>query len=344
MNKLDTSNNGGMPLELDDFRHYFEGIEEALTGVGSTLGGLALTDGYILSGMVVTDNGSTLDITSGYCVFNGEIFYYPGGSGVARLAAGNKYIIEEDSSYLAAGNEQFLDGTTNDTYEQRRAKLSTVSLATTGKFDFIQHPGASPSRSAKDFKQLIISEVETNSSEMNSNTTVRSAIDSAWTSITMAAGGGGNLRVSNSVNGGGLINTGLTVNSERFRYKVYGKTAHIEFNLDCTMPVTGWGIYSIRFNPSELATTLLPKADNVFGIAEAESDTGNSASGTARVKVSKVDAGGTNVIRIVLSEQGGVTPQFGTTYSGFSGISYTGLTIDQTVGWKIRFTMTYELD
>lgn len=343
MNKLDTSNNGGMPLELDDFRHYLEGIEEALKGVGSTVGGLTEADGYILSGMVVTDNGSTLDVSSGYCFFSGEVFYYPGESGLARVSGANKYIIELDTSYLAAGNEQFLDGNTYDTYEQRRAKTTYVASSTSGKFDFITDTGASPSRAAEDFKQKIVTEVETSSTVISNATTVTDDINSAWTSITMSSGVSGNVRVSDTEVGGGLINVNSTINSQRFRYKTYGKTAHIEMDLDITMPTTGWGIASIRFAPGEFSSTLLPKADNVYAVGIANS-VGNTAAGMLRARVSKTDPGGTYTLRLTLGEVNGKFCHFGTSYTGWSNIQPTGDTIDQTHRWYLRFTMTYELN
>jgi hypothetical protein len=139
MNKLITTNNGGMPLELDDLRWTDEAYREGFKGLATMFGGLAVTDGYILSGLGVTNTGSNYSIAEGYVVFNGEIWYIPAKT-LAYITTSYKYVIVEDVVFDATGNETFEDGSVNDTYQIRRAKFSQVGILDSG-FDYLDGSG-----------------------------------------------------------------------------------------------------------------------------------------------------------------------------------------------------------
>jgi len=126
MNKLDTSNNGGMPIELDDLEWLDDGYRDAWIGLMSQFG-ITPETSFILSGCVVTISGSIYTTTAGYICLNGEILKVDAHSVNVSLTHTAKWIVEE--TYDAAGNEQFFDATTQDTYQKRRGKLADTVIA-----------------------------------------------------------------------------------------------------------------------------------------------------------------------------------------------------------------------
>jgi len=72
MDKLDTSNDGGMPLELDDIEWMDAAYRDAWYGLISAFGITAPTS-FKLSGCVVTKNGTIWTTTAGYICLEGEV-------------------------------------------------------------------------------------------------------------------------------------------------------------------------------------------------------------------------------------------------------------------------------
>lgn len=128
MNKLDTINDGGMPVELDDFEWLDAAYRDAWYGLISAFGITAPTS-FKLSGCVVTvsNGGLTFTTTAGYICLNGEVLKVDAHSVTVTALHTAKWILEE--TYNITGNEQFFDTNSHDTYQIRKAVLvDTVSV------------------------------------------------------------------------------------------------------------------------------------------------------------------------------------------------------------------------
>ncbi len=121
MNKLDTSNNGGMPIELDDLEWLDAAYRDAWYGFISAFGITAPTS-FKLSGCVVTVVGNIFTTTAGYLCLNGEILKVDAHSITTTALHTAKWILEE--TYDITGNEQFFNTNSYDTYQKRRAVLA----------------------------------------------------------------------------------------------------------------------------------------------------------------------------------------------------------------------------
>jgi hypothetical protein len=256
MNKLITTNNGGMPFELDDLRFQDEGYREAFKGLLSALGGKALNDGYILSGVVATDTGSNFTTTEGWVAFNGEIWYIPGKT-LPYLATGFKYVFEEDNTFDATGNESFEDGSVNDTYQIRRAKL-TSKIVITPEFEYMTWTPAPGTVVADTYADKINSLTHSNISILDSITSAGSsqiittvernkistnesdiaAINAGWTTASLTASDVQLRFLDDST-------TNATIGSGTFKYKIIGDSLHFIWNATgIQVPVGTLGVTS----------------------------------------------------------------------------------------------------
>lgn len=127
MNKLNTINNGGHPIELDDLRWMDSAYRNAFLGLLSGFGILP-NETFILSGCNKTTSGSTITVTEGYICLEGEILYMPEQTYPVPTGSDVDYF-ELDVTYDPLGNETFEDTTTHDTYEIRQAKISVGTPA-----------------------------------------------------------------------------------------------------------------------------------------------------------------------------------------------------------------------
>ncbi|MCX6232607.1 MAG: hypothetical protein NTZ33_13810 [Bacteroidetes bacterium] len=125
MNKLITTDNGKLPIVLDDFRFLDTAVRDAFKGLVSAFG-IAATDSFKISGCVVTIVGTTYNWTEGYLCLGGEILFVPAGSVVtpAVWPAGEFLEWIVDINYDIAGNKLFYDASSHDTYQIRTAKLA----------------------------------------------------------------------------------------------------------------------------------------------------------------------------------------------------------------------------
>lgn len=121
--------NGGVSLEADDFRYTDAGIREAILGLAKIFG-----DTFRISGVELVQVGATTEYnyTAGYAVLNGEVMKVDASAAPIDIAALPYIYIEEDISYPASGVEVLENSTTDNTYEQRRAKLVGYASAQSG--------------------------------------------------------------------------------------------------------------------------------------------------------------------------------------------------------------------
>jgi hypothetical protein len=120
MNNLKTTNIGGFPLQLDDFRFVNDSVLEAFRGIMSTYG--IVDSVVVLSGCKKTTFGGTTTISSGYVSINGEICLVPSHS-YPVITGGEVEYWTVDVSFDSEGLKEFQDGTMNNTYEVRIGKV-----------------------------------------------------------------------------------------------------------------------------------------------------------------------------------------------------------------------------
>lgn len=134
MNRLITTNTGGMPNYLDNFRWYEDAIKTAFKDVvkGLGLGG----DVLILYGVDVTQNSSYYYVSAGAIFMNGEIFKVQAHQ-LARFGNGQTgtYFWEVITSYDSAGHLTFQNLTPHQVYEIREVRLTkTTSILPPGSY------------------------------------------------------------------------------------------------------------------------------------------------------------------------------------------------------------------
>lgn len=128
MNKFITTDVGGLPITLDDFRFIDDSVRNAFFGFSGAFGS-ATEDGFTLQGAGVTFNGLSYDVAAGYIAYGGEIFEVLAHN-VAAPGVGETLIWRINTSNDPAGNKTFDSGGTFDTYQLRRASvISFVAVA-----------------------------------------------------------------------------------------------------------------------------------------------------------------------------------------------------------------------
>ena len=90
MNKLITTNNGGFPLKLDDFRFIDEANRTSLKAIMSAFGVDNMTV-ILLSGCTRSVATGTVTISEGYISIGGEICYVPSHSYSAPTSSQKEY-------------------------------------------------------------------------------------------------------------------------------------------------------------------------------------------------------------------------------------------------------------
>ena len=128
MNKLDIKL-GGHPRVADDFNFMLNAINEALTGLSSTLGYNNIKV-VVLSGInLINSSGTTWDWTAGFVWIDREIFKVDAGTITLSTGTLEWSVIQTIDS---TGTVLYENGNTYDTYLIRRAKL--VEVGTPGPY------------------------------------------------------------------------------------------------------------------------------------------------------------------------------------------------------------------
>jgi len=120
MNKLITTPNGGFPLRSNDFRFIDESIRLALKGLASIVNDVSANEAVILSGCTREFDGSFWTIESGYLSIGGEIFFFPGVTGISLNGFSFWGI---DTLYDTTGDKILKNGNPIQSYEIRIAKV-----------------------------------------------------------------------------------------------------------------------------------------------------------------------------------------------------------------------------
>lgn len=123
MNKLVTTNDGGFPLKMDDFKWMQDATREALKGLISSY--LDSSGVLILSGLEKTNIPFPLgsyEYREGYVFINGEVCYVPGLTMSYLVVGADAYLIPV-TSFDPAGIRMFKDASSHDTYQINTAKI-----------------------------------------------------------------------------------------------------------------------------------------------------------------------------------------------------------------------------
>jgi len=130
MNSFKTTDNGGLPLTLDDFRWIDSGYREAFKGMMSAYG-IVDSTAVILKGCVRTVALGTVSISAGYISIGGEICLVPAHTypepTVGQVEYWDLYV-----SYDPTGDKVFQSTLNYDTYEARVAKITVASSVPAG--------------------------------------------------------------------------------------------------------------------------------------------------------------------------------------------------------------------
>jgi len=126
MDKLDSTNNGGMPLELDDLR-WALGQESTSKAIYQALNYLLKMYGnnIILYGCEFTATPvAAAPVTEGLVLLDSELLFVDAHT--VDLTASEGYA-QKVTTYDSIGQETFRDGSTVDTYEKNRCNFNATS-------------------------------------------------------------------------------------------------------------------------------------------------------------------------------------------------------------------------
>lgn len=121
MNSLKTDINGGFPWVLDDWRWQVDQFEHALHNL---VAGLAVDQvNARIIGVEITGSGSTLDVSEGYLLIDGEVVRVDAHTTPNLELGFDYYFVEITETFDAAGLKNLEDGGTGDAYRKRRATI-----------------------------------------------------------------------------------------------------------------------------------------------------------------------------------------------------------------------------
>lgn len=134
MNQFKTTDNGGLPLTLNDFRWIDNGYREAFKAMMS---GYDVVDSaaVILSGCERTVASGTVSIAAGYLSIGGEICLVPAHT-YPEPAGGQFEYWDLYTSYDAEGLKVFQSTLDYDTYQKRVAKITVASSVPAGYTEY----------------------------------------------------------------------------------------------------------------------------------------------------------------------------------------------------------------
>ena len=125
MNKLLTEINGKFPFVLNDIRFMDSAYRAGFESISKAI---SANQNVVLWGVDVSIDGTEVTVTEGDVVINGEILHVDASS--IEVGAGMRAVIISEISYDPQGNKLFGDGTLHDTYEIRKAIITTVGIFT----------------------------------------------------------------------------------------------------------------------------------------------------------------------------------------------------------------------
>lgn len=126
MDKLITTNNGGMPFDLDDLRWIEQGVAASFKALAKAMN-LNNETGFRLWGATVTDAGGSYNISAGAIFAFDEIWLVDAHS-LTKLAGSGSYYWKQVITHDVSGFETFESAATVDTYQVRRMKLTNTDV------------------------------------------------------------------------------------------------------------------------------------------------------------------------------------------------------------------------
>lgn len=164
MNKLISTDVGGMPFDSDDLRF----LDDAQRAVFEAIGKAMLNDTETiirLFGAEVVQNGLNYDVSAGFVFCEGEFFAVPSHSVLKKVGSDTNYWSKE-VTFDPAGNEAFKVAGTFDTYQIRQMKLRhSVADGSPAPEDHIE-------TTLKSFSEMFTSIVEFDAAIVTLNNTV----------------------------------------------------------------------------------------------------------------------------------------------------------------------------
>lgn len=272
MNKFITTDNGGLPIVLDDFRFIDDSVREAFFGI-VTAWGVANEDSYILSGCEIT-LGVNISVAAGYVVIQGEVYKFNAQSITGSAPAGEEVTLVINTAFDSAGNKTFDTGGTFDTYQLRTAALQYNVIAATN------------------FKLFAAKTI-------NEKIAIGSApYFGAWQTIILAANADVMQNDNTTGTGNDISLTTLPQSGDYLRYNIVGNVVNIVFYFQITTTT----------NTASAASSLIIKNlpftfenINQNGLFIANSGISEAASGTHPVKM---EAASNRLVFQLLSTQG----------------------------------------
>lgn len=119
MKRLVSTDLGGFPFVSDDLRFIESGVMEALSALVSPY--IGSSNGLIISGCDRTIVGGNINISEGFIFLQGEIYYVPAQTVLDEGKTYNYFEVLEN--YDPAGEKQFQNSATHDTYAVRIAQI-----------------------------------------------------------------------------------------------------------------------------------------------------------------------------------------------------------------------------
>lgn len=124
MNKLISTQNGGIPLDWNDIRFEQDAVRDALYGVLSAFG-ITPAESFILSGCKIVGS----NITAGYIAKGGEV-YQVDAQAIPTPGSGQYVYFAQVITYDPAGDETMYNSAVAQTYQVRKAVLDLTTDAT----------------------------------------------------------------------------------------------------------------------------------------------------------------------------------------------------------------------
>jgi len=242
MNRLKTTDIGGFPLRLDDFRWLNDAQLETFKGTIKSLIGDA--NYCILYGCLIADTkqNNIWTCSEGFVYFADEIFYVP----AHQVTFSSDYLFfAPDVSYQSPeGLKTFQDANTHETYEYRRAKLNSAA-----SYPQIYMPYDAQNMIAILRNRLAITDPP---------------VETGWTEVILDSS---NVQPAT---GGAISNI-----SGNMTYKLRGKTAFVSIDLIFTVDTATQSVYISL--PSAFTIKTEPVIDvnlihNIIGSSEIERD------------------------------------------------------------------------
>lgn len=316
MDKFKTTDNGGLPIQLNDFRFMQDGTSDSFKGLAGAFG-VTAANSYILQGCDVTDGGSVWNIAAGYIALEGEVLPVTAHSVTKTLGGGQVHAWQVLSTFDPAGLKTFESGGSFDTYEVREGRVQVVTAS----------PGTYMPMLAENIFDKIVTNLD---SSANQFTTIDLNGSTDVVSNDQIDGSGNNIALFNAPGAGSYLH-----------YTQLGKKVTLKYALEgLTLPTSG------VTNSASIVISALPwnfaGAISQWGIASGHSPShGAAVSGRLEVKTTP----GSNRLVFRLLGMGGSYLSLNKLYTFDTTTSHIEQVAAGSVNitWNIRGEISFEV-